>query len=38
VHVAWLDVLHTAETPESHRSPHLVIYQRIDVTEALRLR
>lgn len=34
----WLDVLHTAATPECHRSPHLVIYQRLDVTEALRLR
>ena len=32
---AWLDVLHTGETPKAHNSPHYVIYQRHDVTDAL---
>jgi hypothetical protein len=31
----WLDVLHTAETPERLRTPHFVIYQRREVTSLL---
>jgi hypothetical protein len=32
----WLDVLYTAQTPESHGSPHYVIYQRREVTDSLK--
>jgi hypothetical protein len=33
---AWLDVLYTAQTPESHGSPHYVIYLRHEMTDALK--
>jgi hypothetical protein len=32
----WLDVLYTAQTPERHASPHYVIYQRLELTDALK--
>ena len=32
----WLDVLYTAQTPEGHKSPHYVIYQRREITESLK--
>jgi hypothetical protein len=32
----WLDVLTTVATPEQHKSPHLVVYERTEVTNYLR--
>jgi hypothetical protein len=32
----WLDVLQTAATPASHASPHIVVYQSVDVTDLAR--
>jgi hypothetical protein len=32
----WLDILHTAATPEGHASPHFVVYQPVDVTDIAR--
>ena len=32
----WLDVLTTVATPERHKSPHLVVYERTEVTNYLR--
>jgi len=31
----WLDVLTTVATPEPHKSPHLVVYERTEVTNYL---
>jgi hypothetical protein len=28
----WLDVVHTAATPSAHKSPHLIIHQRVEIT------
>ena len=32
----WLDVLTTVATPEQHKSPHFVVYERTEVTNYLR--